>query len=118
MPSISSRRRSSFSKSLPLAVPAWLATAATGQVSILAYPWLAAHVGNELAGRSNAAINFSVFLVAFATQYGVGLIIGLFAATATGYDPFGLSLGVRHSSSSFSLRRSHGILLGRRKERA
>ena len=72
---------------LPLAVPAWLATAATGQVAILAYPWLAQHVGNELAGRSNAAINFSVFLVAFATQYGVGLIIGLFPATAEGYSP-------------------------------
>ena len=72
---------------MPLAVVAWLATAATGQVAILAYPWLSQHVGNELAGRSNAAINFSVFLVAFATQYGVGLIIGLFPATATGYEP-------------------------------
>jgi predicted MFS family arabinose efflux permease len=72
---------------MPLAVPAWLATAATGQVAILAYPWLAQHVGNELAGRSNAAINFSVFLVAFATQFGVGLIIGLFPATQAGYEP-------------------------------
>lgn len=72
---------------LPLATPAWLATAATGQVAILAYPWLAQHVGNELAGRSNAAINFAIFIVAFATQYGVGLIIGWFPATATGYEP-------------------------------
>jgi len=72
---------------IPLAMPAWLATAATGQVAILAYPALAQHVGNELAGRSNAAINFSVFLIAFATQYGVGLIIELFPATATGYEP-------------------------------
>jgi predicted MFS family arabinose efflux permease len=102
---------------IPLAVAAWLATAATGQVAILAYPWLSQHVGNELAGRSNAAINFSVFLVAFATQYGVGLIIGLFPAAATGYEPssyrwaFGFFLILQLAALAW-------YLIGRRKEHA
>jgi MFS family permease len=68
-------------------VPAWLVIAATGQVAILAYPWLAEHVGNELAGRSNAAINFAIFAAAFAVQYLIGVIIGSFPQTASGYDP-------------------------------
>ena len=70
-----------------LAVPAWLAVAAFGQVAILAFPWFAARVGDGLAGRSNATINFTMFVAAFCAQYGMGLIIGLFPATATGYDP-------------------------------
>lgn len=86
---------------LPLAVPAWLVIAATGQVAILAYPWFAARVGGELAGRSNATINFAMFVCAFAAQYGIGFIIGLFPGTATGYAPeayawaFGLCLGLQ-----------------------
>lgn len=70
-----------------LVVPAWLMTAATGQVAILAYPWLAEHVGNQLAGRSNAAVNFAIFAVAFAVQYLIGVIIGLFPAASSGYPP-------------------------------
>jgi MFS family permease len=70
-----------------LAVLGWLLSAATGQVAILAYPWLAEHVGNTLAGRSNATINFAMFAVAFAIQYLVGVIIGFFPQTASGYDP-------------------------------
>jgi predicted MFS family arabinose efflux permease len=68
-------------------VPAWLFSAATGQVAILAYPWLAEHVGNELAGRSNATINFSMFAAAFAVQYLIGVIIGFFPPPASGYHP-------------------------------
>jgi predicted MFS family arabinose efflux permease len=70
-----------------LAMPAWMLSAATGQVAILAYPWLAEHVGNELAGRSNATINFAMFAAAFAVQYLIGVIIGFFPPTAAGYDP-------------------------------
>ncbi|CAN5283626.1 MFS transporter [soil metagenome] len=69
------------------ALPAWLIVAAFGQVAIIAYPWLASRVGAEFAGRSNAAINFSMFVVAFIAQYAIGLIIGLFPASSTGYDP-------------------------------
>jgi predicted MFS family arabinose efflux permease len=74
-----------------LMFPAWLAVAAFGQVAVLAFPWFAARIGRELAGRANASINFSMFVVAFAAQYLVGLIIGLFPATGTGYSPDGYS---------------------------
>lgn len=74
-----------------LMFPAWLAVAAFGQVAVLAFPWFAARIGRELAGRANASINFSMFVVAFAAQYLVGLIIGVFPATETGYSPEGYS---------------------------
>jgi predicted MFS family arabinose efflux permease len=74
-----------------LMFPAWLAVAAFGQVAVLAFPWFAARIGKDLAGRANASINFSMFVVAFAAQYLVGLIIGLFPATETGYSPEGYS---------------------------
>jgi MFS family permease len=74
-----------------LMFPAWIAVAAFGQVAVLAFPWFAARIGRELAGRANASINFSMFVVAFAAQYLVGLIIGLFPATGTGYSPEGYS---------------------------
>jgi predicted MFS family arabinose efflux permease len=84
-----------------LSFPAWLALAATGQVGVVAFPWFAAQVGNELAGRSNASINFAMFVCAFAAQGAIGMIIGLFAPTATGYAPaayswaFGAFLGLQ-----------------------
>jgi MFS family permease len=77
-----------------LMLPAWLAVAAFGQVAILAFPWFAAHIGKELAGRSNATINFAMFIAAFGSQYAIGLIIGLFPNTATGYDPRGYSWAI------------------------
>ncbi|MGE0006882.1 MAG: MFS transporter [Parvibaculaceae bacterium] len=67
--------------------PAWLVLAATGQVAIVAYPWFAGRVGNELAGRANASINFAIFIAAFAAQGVIGMIIGLFEPTGTGYAP-------------------------------
>lgn len=70
-----------------LSFPAWLVLAATGQAGIVTFPWFAARVGNELAGRSNASINFAMFAAAFIAQGVIGMIIGLFAPTATGYAP-------------------------------
>lgn len=70
-----------------VALPAWLAIAAVGQVAILAFPWFARKVGENLSGRANATINFAMFVVAFTAQYGVGLVISLFTSTTTGYDP-------------------------------
>ncbi|WP_373504454.1 MFS transporter [Aestuariivirga sp.] len=77
-----------------LMFPAWLGVAAFGQVAVLAFPWFAAHIGKDLAGRSNATINFAMFVAAFSSQYLVGLIIGLFPATATGYSPEGYSWAI------------------------
>jgi hypothetical protein len=61
---------------------------------VLAFPWFAAHIGKDLAGRANATINFTMFVVAFVAQYLVGLIIGLFPATAAGYHPDGYSWAI------------------------
>ena len=66
---------------------AWLVLAATGQAGIVAFPWFAMQVGNELAGRSNASINFAMFVAAFIAQGVIGMIIGLFAPMSTGYAP-------------------------------
>lgn len=83
-----------------LAFPAWLVLAGVGQAAILAYPWFALRVGPGLAGRSNATINFAMFLVAFAAQAFVGVVIGWFPQSAAGYDPrsytwaFGLLLAL------------------------
>jgi hypothetical protein len=83
-----------------LAFPAWCVLSAVGQAAILAYPWFASRVGAGLAGRSNATINFAMFLVAFAAQAFVGVVIGWFPQNAAGYDPhsyiwaFGLLLAL------------------------
>jgi len=77
-----------------LAIPAWLAVSAFGQVSVLAFPWFAARMSKELAGRSNATLNFALFVCAFASQYLVGLIIGFFPVTVEGYDPRGYSWAI------------------------
>lgn len=74
-----------------LLLPAWMVVAAIGQVAVLAFPWFAARIGPELSGRSNAAINFAIFVSAFASQYAVGFVIGLFPATGGNYDPAGYS---------------------------
>ncbi len=68
-----------------LAFPAWLVLSAVGQSAILAFPWFAKQVGEAYAGRANATINFSMFVAAFAVQYGVGLVISQFDTTGTGY---------------------------------
>lgn len=77
-----------------LMFPAWLFVAAFGQVAVLAFPWFAARIGRELAGRANATINFTMFVAAFASQYLVGLIIGLFPATGSGYSAQGYSWAI------------------------
>ncbi len=67
----------------------WLLLSASGQAGILAFPWMAAKVGQNLSGRSNATINFSMLAIAFVAQFVVGLIISMFVPTATGYNPQG-----------------------------
>lgn len=67
----------------------WLILAAIGQAAILSFPWFAAQVGENLSGRSNATINFAMFITAFGAQYLVGFIISFFAPTSTGYNPDG-----------------------------
>jgi MFS family permease len=71
-----------------LRVPAWLVFGLTGQVAILAFPWLSSHFGAALSGRANTAMNLMIFAAAFVSQWAIGWIIDRFARTAAGgYAP-------------------------------
>lgn len=85
-----------------LMLPAWLLFGMTGQVAVLAYPWLSSYYGTALSGRANTAMNLLIFGAAFAAQYAIGGIIDLFpASTGGGYAPeayrvaFGLCLALQ-----------------------
>ncbi|MEM1307041.1 MAG: MFS transporter, partial [Pseudomonadota bacterium] len=79
----------------------WFIFGMSGQVAVLAYPWLSQHFGAALAGRSNAAINAVMFGCAFLVQYLIGAIIDLYPQTSAdgGYPlaayqtAFGIFLG-------------------------
>lgn len=83
----------------------WSLFSMTGQVAILAYPWLARYFGVRLSGRANTAMNLLMFLAAFAVQYAIGAIIDTYPAPAPGrYDPaayrlaFGAVLAVQFAA--------------------
>jgi predicted MFS family arabinose efflux permease len=66
----------------------WLIFGMSGQLAILAYPWLSRRFGAALSGRANTAMNLLIFLAAFAIQYAIGGIIGMYPPSASGgYDP-------------------------------
>ncbi|MGH1481247.1 MAG: MFS transporter [Geminicoccales bacterium] len=67
-----------------LMLPAWLVFGMTGQLAILAYPWLSSYYGTALSGRANTAMNLLIFMAAFGTQYFIGAVIELFPTTANG----------------------------------
>ncbi len=77
-----------------LQLPIWFLFGMTGQVAILAYPWLSAHFGAALSGRSNTAMNLLMFGTAFGVQSLIGAIIDRFPPTLDGgYDPFAYQIG-------------------------
>ncbi len=81
----------------PLMLPAWLVFGMTGQVAVLAYPWLSSYYGAALSGRANTAMNLTIFGAAFCLQYAIGSVIDLFPTpTNGGYAPegYGLSFGL------------------------
>ena len=66
----------------------WVVFGMTGQVAVLAYPWLASYFGAALSGRAQTAMNLVLFLAAFGAQYAIGAIIDLFPTTpGGGYHP-------------------------------
>jgi predicted MFS family arabinose efflux permease len=72
----------------------WVVFGMTGQVAVLAYPWLASYFGAALSGRAQTAMNLVLFLAAFGAQYAIGAIIDLFPSTpGGGYDPTGYQVG-------------------------
>jgi predicted MFS family arabinose efflux permease len=73
-----------------LTIPAWLLFSFFGTTGILPYAILSQHFPVHLSGRANTALNLQVFVMAFAAQWGIGAIIGLWPETSTGgYDPAG-----------------------------
>jgi predicted MFS family arabinose efflux permease len=72
----------------------WVVFGMTGQVAVLAYPWLSSYFGAALSGRANTAMNLILFLTAFGSQYAIGAIIDLFPTSPTGgYDRDGYRAG-------------------------
>ena len=77
-----------------LNLPMWVIFGMTGQVAVLAYPWLSSHFGTGQSGRATTAMNLVLFLFAFGAQYAIGAIIDLFPTGPTGgYDPRGYQVG-------------------------
>jgi predicted MFS family arabinose efflux permease len=77
-----------------LNLPMWVVFGMTGQVAVLAYPWLSSYFGVALSGRANTAVNLLLFLTAFGAQYAIGAIIDLFPPTESGgYEPRGYQVG-------------------------
>jgi predicted MFS family arabinose efflux permease len=65
----------------------WLAFGMTGQVAILAYPWIASYFGTRLSARAHTAVNLLIFGCAFVAQYAIGAIIELYPQpTPESYD--------------------------------
>lgn len=62
----------------------WLLFGMSGQVAILAYPWLASYFGSALSGRAHTAVNLLIFGCAFLAQYAIGAIIELYPPSPGG----------------------------------
>jgi MFS family permease len=94
----------------------WLAFGMSGQVAILAYPWLASYFGSRLSGRAHTAVNLMIFGCAFIAQYAIGAIIELYPQpTPTTYDPasyrtaFGAFLAVQLAALLWFIVTAHYI---------
>jgi predicted MFS family arabinose efflux permease len=80
-----------------VAVPAWCLFAFVGPVSTLSYTILTGRYERTLTGRANTALNLLAFLGAFAMQWGIGAIVGLWPPEADGRYPlaaYGAAFGV------------------------
>ena len=95
----------------------WVVFGMTGQVAVLAYPWLSSYFGAALSGRANTAVNLVLFLTAFFAQYAIGAIIDLFPPTAarrlrpTGYQVgFGAFLVVQIIALAWYLLGRRGLM--------
>lgn len=80
----------------------WMAFGYFGSTGILPYAALSQKFPVHLAGRVNTGLNFLAFISAFAGQWGIGAVIGMWDKTANGgYNPdgyqaaFGLMLALQ-----------------------
>lgn len=83
-------------------LPVWMLFGFFATTAILYYPILSQSFSSGLAGRVLTGLNVLVFASAFAAQWGMGIIIGLWEADITGRYPlrayqsgFGLALLVQ-----------------------
>ncbi len=67
-----------------LTVPLWLLFGFSGTACILPYAVLSQVFPKQLAGRANTGLNVLVFVAAFAAQWAIGAIIGLWPQAADG----------------------------------
>jgi len=74
-------------------IPLWILFGLTGTSSILPYAVLAQSFPRHLAGRANTALNLPVFVAAFAGQWAIGAIIGLWPEVGGHYHPDGYRAG-------------------------
>ena len=64
----------------------WIAIAAVGSATVVSYSILASYVPKQSLGRANAAFNLMHLVVAFAVQWLLGAIVGLWPSDA-GHHP-------------------------------
>jgi len=93
-----------------LTVPLWLLFGFCGTACILPYAVLSQAFPKNLAGRANTGLNLLVFVAAFAAQWAIGDIIGLWPQDAAGgYHAigyragFGLILGLQLTTAFWYL---------------
>jgi predicted MFS family arabinose efflux permease len=67
----------------------WCLFSAAATSVVLGYSLLSRRYPKAMAGRVNTTVNLIGFIGMFAGQWGVGLVLDLWPATATGYDPRG-----------------------------
>ena len=67
----------------------WIGFGFFGTAGNLTYAILSQSFPRHLAGRVNTALNLLVFVGAFALQWGLGAVIGLWPLPEGGYDPLG-----------------------------
>lgn len=75
----------------------WILFGLTNNITVLSYPLLSRHFPLRYVGRANAGLNFLVFGAAFAAQYAIGGIIGLWPVGADGgyaADAYRVAFGV------------------------
>jgi len=73
------------------AVLLWSGFVFCGAAATLAHSIATRRYPREMAGRVNTTLNSFTFLGIFLGQWGTGVILNLWPATATGYDPRGYS---------------------------
>lgn len=77
-----------------IGVGLWVVFAFLAAVPTLTYPALTAAFPASLAGRVNTALNFTVFVAAFATQWAIGVVVARLTPDLGSEGAFDVAMGV------------------------